>query len=161
MAVSRAISARTSSSSFSSLKTSRCVSRASRRSRIACACRSVSSNRLAQPVARFGGGLARLDDAYHLVDVAHRDDEAFQDVLALLLLFQLEFGALQYDLPLVIHVVRQDVQKTHLLRLAVGDGHHVDAERNGQIGMLEQHVEDRLGIAVALDLDDGAHAVAV
>ena len=51
--------------------------------------------------------------------------------------------------------------QAHLHWLALGDGHHVHAEGDLQVGILVQVVQHLLGIRVLLQLDDGAHAVAV
>ena len=49
----------------------------------------------------------------------------------------------------------------HQFRLAVGNGHHVHAEGDLQIGILVEHGEDLLRIVIALDLDDGAQSLPV
>ena len=105
---------------------------------------------LHQFIARLAGGLAAADEADDLVEVVHGDDQPFEDVGARLGLLQFVAGAAGDDVLLVADVVADERLEAELHGLAVGDGHHVDAHRHLQIGILVEDVEHFLGIDVAL-----------
>ena len=65
---------------------------------------------LSEFVARVGRRIGVLDDLDDLVDVAHGDDEAFQDMAALLRLVEIELRAAQHDFALVFDVIADDLQ---------------------------------------------------
>ena len=94
-------SPRTSLSSSSSFSISRPVSLARRMLRIASACRSDSLNRACSCALAVGVSSAAADDLDHLVDVVDGDLEAFEDVLALERLVEVELRAADDDLVAV------------------------------------------------------------
>ena len=84
--------------------------------RIASACRSVSLNRFCSCALAVGVSSALADDLDHLVDVVDGDLEAFEDVLALERLVELELRAADDDLVAVRDVVLEHFLERHDLR---------------------------------------------
>ena len=107
--------------------------------------------------------VAGADDADDLVDIVLGDEQALQQVGALLCLAEVKLRAPDDDLFLERQILVQDMAKGEDLRLGlvVDQGQHVDgkARLHGSLG--EKAVEDHLGIGVALEFNDHAHAVAV
>ena len=137
------------------------VSRASRRSRIACAWISESAELAHQPGAGRVGVVRAADQGDHGVEVVERDQVALEDVRALLVLAQLELRAAGHDLALEVEVVPHDLEQRHHARHAVGERDGVVAERRLQRGVLEELVERDLRDRVALELDLDPHPGAV
>ena len=64
----------------------------------------------------IGGGFAVADDVNHLVDVVHGNDQAFQDVGALLRLLQIELRAADGDLVAMVDEVLDALLQREQLR---------------------------------------------
>ncbi len=109
-----------------------------------------------------GGGVgAGADQADDLVDVGDRDGQADQVVRAVARLAQVEARAPEDDLLAEPDEALQRLAQAHLLRLAVVQRQHVDAEAGLQLGEAEQLVQHHFRRGVALQLHDDAHAGAV
>ena len=96
-----------------------------------------------------------------LVEVVQRDQQAFEDVGAALLLGQLELGPPDDDLALVADVGLDRLAQRQRPGHAVDERDHVDAERRLHRRVLVELVEHDLGDGVALELDDQAHPALV
>jgi hypothetical protein len=101
------------------------------------------------------------DDGDDLVEVVESDQEALQDVGPRLRLVELELGAADDDLALERDVGAQHLREIERARHAADEGDVDDAEGGLHLGVLVQLVEDDLRYALALELDDQPHAVAV
>ena len=88
--------------------------------------------------------------------VEHVDgpQEALDDVGPVARLLQAELRTAPDDLDLVVDVVRQRLGQVQRAGHAVHQGQHVDAEAGLQRRLLEQVVEDDVGVGVALELND-------
>ena len=106
-------------------------------------------------------GLRRADDVDDLVDVVERDDEALQDMRALLGFGQLVARAAHNDVFLVGDVVVQHLLERQHARHAVHKRQHDHAEAHLQLRVLVQLVEHHLRDGVLLEVDDDVDAVAV
>ena len=106
-------------------------------------------------------GLRRADDVDDLVNVVERDDEALQDVRALLGFGQLVARAAHNDVFLVGDVVVQHLLERQHARHAVHKRQHDHAEAHLQLRVLVQLVEHHLRDGVLLEVDDDVDAVAV
>ena len=115
----------------------------------------------AQALLCNGSGGRFLDDLHNLVDVVKRDDEAFQNVQALLCAVKVVLRPAGDDLLLEGEVMGEHLPEVEHLRLAVHKGKHDDAEGILQLGVLVELVQDDVRVHVLLELDDDAHAVAV
>ncbi len=111
-------------------------------------------------VAVAGG----LEDAHDLLGVRRADDQAEDDVQALLGLLQLEAGAPLQDVQLVGVVVVEQLHHPDLLRLAgrlpgvAQEVDHLHRDAGLQLGVFVQGVEHLRRVAVALDVEHDAHA---
>jgi len=76
-------------------------------------------------------------------------------------LAEVELGPPADDLAAVVDVVLQDRLQRQRLGLAVDERQHVHVERGLERRVLEEVVQDLVGVRVALDLDVHPHAVAV
>ncbi len=89
---------------------------------------------LAEPVARhqrFAGRRGRgraADERDDFVEMVERDDEAFEDVRALLGLLELEDGAPPDDVPAEIDEEANELEEREDLGPVVDDGEDDDAE---------------------------------
>ncbi len=101
------------------------------------------------------------DDAYHLVDVLRGYDETLEYVGALLSLAQLIFSAAYHHFVAVGHKLADEFLEVERAGTSVDEGHVVDAERGLHLGHLVELVEHHVGVGVALELDDDAHALVV
>ena len=99
-----------------------------RMSRMAWACSSLRLEPLHQAGAGRLGILAGPDDADDLVEVVEGDQQALQDVGPLLGLVQLEAGAPDDDVLLVVEVVAEHLAQRQGAGHPVDQGQHVDAE---------------------------------
>jgi len=109
-----------------------------------------------------GGGVRRgLDQGDNFVDVGQRNGKAFQAMGAVACLAQVEQGAAGHHVAPVAQERLQHVAEVHDFRLAVDQGHHVDAERLAHPGLLVQVVEDDLVDRPFLQFDHDAHPVLV
>src|SRR5437868_4389073 len=71
---------------------------------------------------------------------------------------------LRMFMSLVLAVLDEDGERLlerEGLRCAVDQAQHVDAERHLQVGLVEQGVQNRVGLGIALNLDHNTHTVAV
>ncbi len=109
----------------------------------------------------LGRGRRTLDQLDHRVDVRQGDRLAFQDVPALAGLAQLVDGTPGHHFAAVADEHLEHVLQVQRARLAVDQGHHVDAEHALQLGLGIEVVEDHLAHLAATQLDDHAHAVLV
>ncbi len=107
------------------------------------------------------GVLARPDHPDDLVEIGDRDEQAFEDMSALLRLVQLETSAPDYHFFLVGDVVAEDLAERQGLGDTVGQGQHDDAERALHRRVLEELVEHHFRYGFALELDHDTHARAV
>ena len=105
--------------------------------------------------------LGRADQLDNRVEVVEGDEEAEEDVGAVLLDPQLVLGAPHDDLALVADVGAEHFAERKGLGDAVDQRHRVDAEGGLHRRVLVELVENDLGDGVALELDHQAHAVAV
>ena len=104
----------------------------------------------------FLGILTSPDDRDNLIKVIHRDHETFEDMLAGFGLFKFITGTACDHTLLMVNVIGKQRLDAKLHRPALGDCHHVDAERHLKIGVLIEHGQDHHRVDVALDLDDRA-----
>ena len=114
-----------------------------------------------QAVLGVLGGAGGADQGDDLVDVVQRDQQALQDVAAGLGLVQVVLGPAADDVLLVVQVVADDLVQRQYLRLAVHQRQHDGAEGVLQLGVLVEGVQHHVGVHVALELDDDAHALPV
>jgi hypothetical protein len=96
------------------------------------------------------------DDLHEVVQVIEGDDVALEDVGAVLRLAQAELGAARDDIAAVLDVALDQLLDVHLLRPLAVEGEERDAERRLQGRLLEELVDDDLGLLAALQLDDDA-----
>jgi hypothetical protein len=116
---------------------------------------------LLQLTERRIGRWGVADERDDRVEVVEGDDEALEDVGALLRLAQPVARAPLDDLHLVGDVVDDRVLERQRAGHVVDQGQVDDAEGVLQLGHLVELVEDHLGVGIALELDDQAHALAV
>ncbi len=109
----------------------------------------------------FEGVLGFLYDLYDGVDVLQGYQVAFQDVGAGQGLLQVVLGPVHHHQAAVAHVLEHHFFDGQHAGPAVHDGQHDHAEGSFHLRVLIKQVQNHLGIAVALDLDDDAHAAAV
>ena len=111
----------------------------------------------------LGVVVAAADDLDDLVDVVLGDQQALQQVGALLGLFQVEAGPADDDLLLEFQVLVDDVPQGQYFRLPLvfHKRQHIDGKGGLQLGLGKQTVQHHLGIGVALELDHDTHTVAV
>ena len=102
-----------------------------------------------------------MDDAYYLVDVLRGYDETLEYVGTLLGLAQLIFSAAYHYFVAVGHKLADEFLEVECAGTSVDEGHVVDAERGLHLGHLVELVEHHVGVGVALELDDDAHALVV
>ena len=121
----------------------------------------VEAKTLTQTLAGFIGGLARPDDVHHLVDVVAGDNQALQDVGAVLRLFQLKLGTAYHHLVTVIEEVLYQLLEVDSLGATIDQAHVVNTERRLQLRHLVELVEQHIGILVLLHINHYAHALAV
>ena len=108
--------------------------------------------------SRIRGALRFFDDGDYLVDVADGDNQSFQDMASLFRLVQVEQRSSQNNLLLIFYIMADNFHQPQLLRLAVGNYHHVDAESHFQIGIFIEIREQLFDIRVLFYANDGAHA---
>ncbi len=116
---------------------------------------------LHEPGLGLAGAGGTLDEVDHLVDIGQGHRQTFQDVGPAPGLAQLENSAPRHHIAAVTQEIFQQLLEVEQARLAVHQGHHIDAEHRLHIGVLEEVVEHHVRVVVALDLDDHAHAVLV
>ena len=105
-------------------------------------------------------GLGVADDVDDLVEVVLGDEEAIDDVEALLGLGELETATAGVHLEAVVDVALEEVAQGHAARAAMIQGDHVRAEGGLQVAVFVELVEDDgTGLGVLLQLDDDADAV--
>ena len=105
----------------------------------------------------FLGVLRAADDRDDLVEVVERDQQALDDVQALLALALLEAGAPRDDVDLVVDVVADHLGEVQRARHAVDEREHDHAERVLQLRVLVELVQHDLRVRPALADDDQAH----
>ena len=113
--------------------------------------------------ALFGVVVGGTDDVDDLVNVVLGNEQTFQQVGTLPGLAQVVLGPAGQDLLLMLQVFVNDLPQGQdpRLHLVIHQGQHDDAEAALQGGLLEQVVENHLGIGVLLQLNNHAHTVAV
>ena len=119
------------------------------------------AERAHQSVARLLRGATGADERNHRVNAIERDEQAFQDVGARLGLVEVVAGAARHNVLLVIDIVRKHVLEREDFRRAVHQRQHDRAEGLLHLRVLEEEVERHIGVHVALQLHDDAHALAV
>lgn len=161
MPLSRAMSRQTLACSSRRARISNPVRRRRRKSKMACACTSEKekrSMRLARAsLSFFARRMMRIISSRWSTATIR----AVQHMQAGFGLVQLIARAAGDDGFLVADKALDDAAQAHLLGLSVGNGHHVDAEGDLQIRILIQRGQNGLGIHVAPELDNRAHARAV
>ena len=100
--------------------------------------------------------LGAADDADEVVEVVEGDLVALEDVRAVLGLAEAELGAAGDDVAAVLDVALDQLLDVHLLRPLLVEGQQDDAEGGFEGGLLEELVDDDLGLLAALELDDDA-----
>ena len=107
--------------------------------------------------------VAGTNDADDLVDVVLCEQQALQQMCPLFRLFQIIAGSADDQVLLEGQIFVQNVPQRQNLRLGLvlDQGQHVDGEAGLQRRLGKEAVQDHLGIGVALEFDDDAHAVAV
>ncbi len=105
---------------------------------------------LEQVFLGFGAAAAATDDAYNVVEVVEGDLVADQDVLALFGFAQLEDGAAANHFHAVFDEQLDHRNQAEFARLACDDGEQDHAEGFLHLGVLEQIVENELGLFAAL-----------
>jgi hypothetical protein len=103
-----------------------------------------------------GGG---ADDLHEVVQVIEGDDVALEDVGAVLGLAQAEARAARDDVPAVLDVALDQLLDVHLLRPLAVEREERDAEGGLERRLLEELVDDDLGLLAALELDDDARVL--
>ncbi len=114
-----------------------------------------------QVLAGFGAVGAGADDGDHVVQVIERGQVAFENVFAVFGFREQEGGAAADHIDAVIDEVLDRLHQPHFLGLPVDHRQQDHAEAFLHLGVLEELVEHDLGLAVALQFDHDAHAVAV
>ena len=114
---------------------------------------------LHQPGARLGGVLGAPDDGDDVVDVGDGDHEAAYQVQAVLGLAELEPRPAKGDLEAVVEVDLEHLLQRHGAWLALDERDGVDREGVFKLGLLEQLLQQRVGIDAVLDLDHQTRAV--
>ena len=114
-----------------------------------------------QVFAGFGAVGAGADDGDHVVQVIERGQVAFENVFAVFGFREQVGGAAADHIDAVVDEVLDGLHQAHFLGLAVHHRQQDHAEAFLHLGVLEELVEDELGLAVALELDHDAHAVAI
>ena len=102
------------------------------------------------------GGADDLDD---LVDVEDRDEQAVDEVEAVLLLAEAVRGASAYDVDAEVRVDAQQLLEPEGARLTVDECDVVDAEALLHRRQLVELLEHRFGVEAVLQFDDEAQAV--
>ena len=102
------------------------------------------------------GGADDLDD---LVDVEDRDEQAVDEVEAVLLLAEAVRGASAHDVDAEVRVDAQQLLEPEGARLAVDECDVVDAEALLHRRQLVELLEYRFGVEAVLQFDDEAQAV--
>ena len=87
--------------------------------------------------------------------------QTFQNVGALLGLFQVVLGAAAHHFVLKFHILLQHLLQSEDFRHLVVDGQHDDAHGVLQLGVLVQLVQDDLCVGVLAHIHHDAHALAV
>ena len=107
--------------------------------------------------------IAGADDFDDLVDVVLGDEQALQQVGALLGLAQVVAGPADDDLLLEVQILVENFPQGQNpgLGLVLHQGQHVDGEGGLQGGLGKQTVQHHLGIGLPLQFDDDAHTGAV
>ena len=107
--------------------------------------------------------VAGADDVDDLVDIVLRDEQAFQQMSALLGLAQIVARAADDDVLLEGQVLVDNVAQGQYLRLTliIHERQHIYREAGLQRSLREQPVQHDLRVCVALELNDHAHTVAV
>lgn len=114
---------------------------------------------LDQALLGLCGVLAGADQADHLVDVHQGGEQTLDQVQAVAPLAAPELAAPPHHVEPVVEVDLQQFLQTQRQRLAVDEGHVVDAEGLLHGGQLVELLQDRLRHEAVLDLDDQAQAV--
>ena len=113
--------------------------------------------------ARLGGLYigALPDDPYDFIYIVEGDEQSLQDMVAFLRLVEVISCPAGDDILLVVEVIGQHLQQVHDLGLVVDQGQHGDAEGILHLGVLEEPVQDDIGIGVVPQLDDDPHTFPV
>src|ERR1700674_1743721 len=100
------------------------------------------------------------DNPDHAIEMIQGDLIAEQNVLALFGSLQLKNRAAADYIDAVLNEELDHRDQAQLARLSANDGEQDHAERFLHLRVLEEIVEDKLGLFAALQLDDDAHAFA-
>ena len=110
-------------------------------------------------LTRLGkAALAGADGGDDLIDDVHRLAQTFQNMLALLRLFQVEGGAAADDLHLELNIAFHHRFQAHDLGNAIVQRQHDDTHGVLQLGVAVELVQHDLRVCVLFDLDDDLHA---
>ena len=114
-----------------------------------------------QVLASFGAVGAGANDGDHVVEVIERGQVAFENVLAVFG-FREQVGSAAADhVDTVLDEVFDRLHQAHFLGLVVRHRQQDHAEAFLHLGVLVELVEHELRLAVALQFDHDAHAVAI
>src|SRR5437660_9937 len=114
-----------------------------------------------QVLAGVGAVGAGADDDDHVIEMIEGGQVAFEDVLAVLRLGEQVGGAAADDFDAVVDEVLDGLHQPHLAGLTVSDRQENHAEALLHVGVLEELVQDDLGLGAALQFDHDAHAFAI
>ncbi|MPM56764.1 hypothetical protein SDC9_103578 [bioreactor metagenome] len=104
---------------------------------------------------------ALLDEVYNLVDVVQRDDEAFQNMEALLRAVEVIGRAAGDNVFLMLEIIIEHIAQRQYLRFAIHQHEHDHAEGGLQIGVFIELVENDAAVDVLFQFDHDTHARAV
>ena len=116
---------------------------------------------LHQAGPRALGVLRSANQLDNRVQILQRDEQAVEDVQARLSFLQFESRAAREHNLAMLEERHQHLQQRHLLGPALVDAEQDDAVALLHLGQLVELVEDYARLGVALEFDDGAHAVAI
>ena len=95
------------------------------------------------------------------IEMVEGNRQAFQDMGACFSLLEVVARTPRDDIFLMLDIVMKDFLEIQDLRLAVDECEHDDAEAVLQLRVLVELIEDDIGVRVAAQVDDDAHAAAV
>src|SRR5579872_3510066 len=116
---------------------------------------------LDQVFAGIGAVGAAANDGDDVVEMVEGSEIAFEDVLAVFRLLQQVSSAAADDVDAVLDEVLNGLDKAHFTRLSVNHREEDHREALLHLRVLEELVEDDLGLNATLQFDDDAHAVAI
>ena len=113
---------------------------------------------LHQRFFRVGDRSRGADDMHDLVDMVDGDAQALEDMGAVERLFEVELRPAQDNFLLVVEIVDERIAQRQHLRRVVDDGEHIDRKGVLQLRILEEPVQNDVGVGRLRQLDNDAHA---